>query len=430
MPAVTTGGRVRLLALPEPERSPSQAAGLAKLRRQGSALIGPNPLVRWAFYLSAFSIPFVRLYVPGTGERLGVNRIVQLLLLCAIASQPRVCLRLFPLTLLWFVAYTAVRMFSGLWFSPELWSAWWPSTFEWLQLSLPWVWVMFNLLQFPQIRRPGLWAFVLGCSLCASLHLCGIGVSAVDNNIEEIRTTVFGENANLVGTNYAVAIITLIGLGMLNDLKLSRRLLCFPLITLIGIAMAKTGSRTAFLLVALGVFVLLFQTESLASKAKRFSTVILLGAVLAGAVWQVPTVLQRFDELDAHNIGRHNPRARMAPVLWEIFTRSPIYGTGPDQYQMELTRRAMPYLIRDGNTIVAHNLVLLLLVETGMVGFLIFAAGLWKVLAAAWRARFNSGGLLPLALFLPFVISGMLVNNPSHYGVFWLAVAYALAGAV
>jgi O-antigen ligase len=146
-------------------------------------------------------------------------------------------------------------------------------------------------------------------------------------------------------------------------------------------------------------------------------------------VWQVPTVLERFRDLDAHNIGHLNPRARMAPVLWEQFLRSPIYGSGPNQYEFELTRRAMPYLIRDQKTIAAHNLALLLLVETGVVGFLIFWAGLGKVLAAAWRARLNYCGFLPLALFLPFLISSMTVNNPAHYGIFWFAVAYALAGA-
>jgi O-antigen ligase len=428
MPAASLDERARLVALPDTEGSPSHAADARELNVRRSTLLGPNPLVRWAFYFSAFAIPFARLYVPGTGDRLGVTRIVQLLLLCAAASQPRVCLRFFPLALLWFAAYAAIRVLSGLWFSPQLWASWWPNTLEWIQLSLPWVWIMFNLLHFPQVRRRGLWAFVWGCALCASLHVLGIGVAAVDNDIEEIRTTVFGENANIVGTTYAVAIIILIGLGMLKDLKLSRRLLLFPLLALIGIAMAKTGSRTSFLLVATGVVVLLFQADAFVPRARRFASLILIGLVLAGVVWQVPTVMQRFDDLDARNIGHLNPRARMAPVLWEMFLRSPIYGSGPDQYQMELTRRAMPYLIRDHKTIVSHNLVLLLLVETGVVGLLVFATGLWKVLAVAWRARFNSGGLLPLAMFLPFVISGMSVNNPSHYEVFWFAVAYALAG--
>src|SRR5438034_10158229 len=107
--------------------------------------------------------------------------------------------------------------------------------------------------------------------------------------------------------------------------------------------------------------------------------------------------MDRFKELDTQHIGEHNPRARMAPVLWEIFLRSPIYGTGPDQYQFELTRRAMPYLIQEQRTISSHNLALLLLVETGLLGFLLFSLGLKEALAAGWRARGQFYWSLPLA---------------------------------
>ena len=428
MSSVVLDERAPLLAHSDEEVGPGRTVAAPEAKARCLDLVVPNALVRWTFYASVFSIPFARLYVPGTGERLGVLRIIQLLLVCAVASQPRVCLRLFPMALLWFVAYAVVRIFSGLWFTPELRSAWWPSTFEWLQLSLPWVWIAFNVLQFPKLRRGGMWALVWGCALCAVLHIAGIGVTAVDNDVAEIRTTVFGENANIVGATYAASMIILIGLAMQNDLRLYRRLSLFPLIALVGIGMAKTGSRTAVLLVVTGLVVLLLQPSSIASKARRFSTLLVIGAVLTGVVWQVPTVMERFQDLDPHNIGRLNPRARMAPVLWEIFLRSPVYGTGPDRYEFELTRRAMPYLVRDQKTIAAHNLLLLLLVETGIIGFLIFGAGLWSVLVAAWRARLNSGSLLCLALLLPFLISGISVNNPSHYGVFWFAVAYALAG--
>jgi O-antigen ligase len=118
----------------------------------------------------------------------------------------------------------------------------------------------------------------------------------------------------------------------------------------------------------------------------------------------------------------------MAPVLWEIFLRSPVYGSGPDQYQFELTRRAMPYLVREQKTIDAHNLPLLLLVETGIIGFAVFSFGIWKTLQAAWKARLKSCGYLPLALLLPFLVAAMTVSNPTSDRVFWLVVAYALAG--
>ena len=429
MPGVIPDERVRPWALSEPERVARPWAARPHAEARPAEVIGPNALVRWAFYLSIVSIPFARLYVPGTGERVGVIRIAQMVLLCAVVSQPRICLRLVPVALLWFVAYCAVRILSGLWLSPELSASWWPTTFDWLQFWIPWVWIMFNLLQFPKTRRGGLWALVCGCSLCALLHLLGIGVSAVDNSVDEIRTTVFGENANVVGATYAVAVIILIGLGMLKEVKLSRRLVLLPLITLLGIGMAKTGSRTAVLMVAMGIVVLLFQAESFSSRAKRYTGLILIGAVLAGVISQVPTVMERFEDLDPQNIGRHNPRARMAPVLWKMFLRSPIYGSGPDQYTFELTRRAMPYLVEDQRTIASHNLMLLLLVETGIIGFLIFSAGLWKALVAAWRARLNACGFLPLALLLPFFVSGLLLSNPTTDYVFWFTVAYALAGA-
>jgi len=388
----------------------------------------PNYMVRWAFYLSIFSIPFSHLYLPGTGERVGVTRLVEMLILFAVVSQPRVCLRLVPVALFWFLAYCGLRILSGLWFTPELSTFWWSSTLELLEFSLPWLWVMFNVLQFPHARRGGLWALAWGCSLCALFHIAGIGVEEVDKGIEG-RSSVFGENANVIGATYAIAVVVLVGLGMFRGVRLSQRLLLVLLTALTGAGLAKTGSRTAVLMLITGVLVLLFLGGSLESRTKRFASLLLMGAVLTAIIWQIPTVMQRFGKVNPSNIYQHEGRVRMAPVLWEMFLRSPIYGSGPDGYQLELTRRAMPYLIRQQRTIVAHNLVLLLLVETGVIGFLLFSFGVGAALAAAWRARLNACGPLPLALILSLAIAGVTVSDPSHHMVFWFATAYALAGA-
>src|SRR5438270_10589646 len=118
----------------------------------------------------------------------------------------------------------------------------------------------------------------------------------------------------------------------------------------------------------------------------------------------------------------------MDRVLWEIFLRHPISGSGPDRYQYELTRRAMPYLAEKQQTISSHNLALLLLVETGIIGFVLFAVGLGKALVSAWRGRSGSCGLLPLAWLLPMSLVGLTIGSPIFAPVFWLALAYALAG--
>jgi O-antigen ligase len=146
-------------------------------------------------------------------------------------------------------------------------------------------------------------------------------------------------------------------------------------------------------------------------------------------LWKIPTVMERFGEINPHNIGQDNPRARMAPVLWEMFWRSPVYGLGPESYRFELTRRAMPYLIQKQRLISAHNLLLLLLVETGIAGLLLFAFALKSAVLAAWRTRRGQFGSLPLALIVPVVIGGITLCNPSEQRVFWLILAFALAQA-
>jgi hypothetical protein len=401
-----------------------EAASLS-LETRAAEVVGPNSLVRWAFYLSVFTIPLTLIYLPGTGGRIGVLRVVQLLILCGIFSQPRVCLRFFPTALFWFLGYAGLRIVWGLWLTPEMSAAWWPSSREFLEF-IPWLWMMFNVLQFPDARRGGLWALGLGCSLCALCHLAGIGVTLVPDS--ENRSSVFGLHANALGADYATAMTALLGLWMLRPRTSYQRLLPFPMILLMGIGLAKTGSRSALLDLAMGVLVLLFFGKAFGPWLNRAAALAMLGAVVCLTLWRIPTVLDRFDEINPQNIGQENPRARMAPVLWEMFLRSPLYGLGPDGYQWELTRRALPYLIRQKQLIAAHNLVLLLLVETGIIGLVMFSTGLGKAVVAAWRARLKPCGPLPLALLLPFAIGGATLCDPSHFPAFWLALAYALAG--
>jgi len=386
----------------------------------------PNFLVRFAFYASIFAIPFTELYLPGTGERVGVVRIVQALILAAALSQPRISLRFVPAALLWFAAYCGLRIAWGFWLSPELSAEWWPSTAQWLEWFLPWLWIMFNVLQFPKISRNGLWALVGGAAFCALLHIAGIGTAEVAG--DESRSSVFGQNANVIGATYGVALIVLAAIGMLRDVKLGKRLLAIPLAGLLGIGLAKTASRTGMLIALTGVCVLLFQARSFLPRAQRYAVVALIAAVLVLVVYQMPAVVKRLESVASSKERPDEPRARMFPVLWEIFLRNPIYGSGPDQYQFELTRRAMPYLVAEQRTISAHNLLLLLLVETGLVGLLLFSFGLKSALAAAWRARRKSLGWLPLALIVPLAIAGATVSNPSSTPIFWFAIAYALSG--
>jgi O-antigen ligase len=348
-------------------------------------------------------------------------------MIAAMLSRPRVCLRFIPHSLVWFAVYCGLRILSGLWQAPEYSKLWWPSSLEFLQFYLPWAWLIFNVLHYPKFVHGGLWAFVLGVSFCALLHAAGIGVVDVDNGIDG-RSTIFEQNANEIGEIYGAALVALVALGLFRNTKQSLRILVFPLASLIAIGLARTGSRTGTLFAILGILILLPQTRAFVPRIKRYLVILLLAAVFAGVVSQIPTVMKRF-QVATSGPAREESRVRMIPVLWEIFLRSPVTGTGPDRYQYELTRRAMPYLAEKQQTICSHNLALLLLVETGIVGFAVFSIGLGKALISAWRARSGPCGLLPLAWLLPMSIGGLTICSPIFAPIFWLAIAYSLAGS-
>lgn len=407
------------VAQPTTHWRPSQIRTLELLR--------PNFLVRSAFYFSLAALPFIRLYVPGTGERIGVQRVIQGLMVAAMLSRPKVCLRFIPHALIWFIVYCGVRILSGLLQAPEYSKLWWPSSFELLQFYLPWAWLVFNVLHHPKFVHSGLWAFALGVSLCALLHGLGIGVVEVDKGIDG-RSSVFGLNANEIGEIYGVTLVALVALGLFRNTRQSLRFIVFPLAGLVAIGLAKTGSRTGTLFAVLGILILLPQTRAFVPRTKRYLVILMLALVFAGVVSQIPTVMKRLQTATS-GPAQDESRVRMIPVLWEIGLRSPITGTGPDRYQYELTRRAMPYLAEKQQTICSHNLALLLLVETGIIGFAIFSVGLGKTLLSAWRSRHGPCGLLPLAWLLPMTLGGLTVCSPIFAAVFWLAIAYSLAAA-
>src|SRR5437867_2127536 len=198
MSAMTTEFSLLIEDYPKPDSRRAAKPGRPDFRSLATDTLQPNFLVRWAFYVSVFCIPFTQLYLPGTGNRIGVIRMVQALILGAVLSQPRICVRLIPVALFWFLAYCGVRLFAGFWFTPELSNFWLPSTLHWLQFSLGGVWVYVSVLQFPGRGRRGFLFLSGGCSLCPLLPVAGMGLVEVAQGVEG-RTIFFGENANVVG---------------------------------------------------------------------------------------------------------------------------------------------------------------------------------------------------------------------------------------
>jgi O-antigen ligase len=97
-------------------------------------------------------------------------------------------------------------------------------------------------------------------------------------------------------------------------------------------------------------------------------------------------------------------------------------GWQPVAYWEELARRVgQIWAAKD-----AHNLILHLLLEVGLVGAVPFLIGLFLCARCAWTARSGSFGALPLALMLA-TLSANLTHTYLSRKPQWLVLAFAAA---
>jgi hypothetical protein len=382
--------------------------------------------VLFAFYFSLFAVPFDLLILPGVSDGSLVARVVDLFLLIAVVTQPRVCLRRMPAAYAAFIGYALLRLAWGVLLTPELFGIWAPATRMFLRIIL-WSWFCYNLLQYPGTGRRGLWAFALGCTLCACFHVLHIGTAEVGTEIDN-RLTLFGENANNVAVTYAVALVALAGAEMTGRRPSAwARPVALCMLGLIGAGLVLTASRGGALMASVGLLILAIPLGPILVAARRRSLLLLVVLVVGIAIARNPVVVHRL-EGGLASTGKLELRARMYPILWEMYQRSPVYGSGPDGYMFEMTKRVRPTFARRGMWLPAHNLILLMLVETGALGLAIFLYGIAAALKAAWRARTTQWELVPLALLVSVMVFSTFTGAPHYRKAFWLVVTYALAG--
>jgi O-antigen ligase len=109
-----------------------------------------------------------------------------------------------------------------------------------------------------------------------------------------------------------------------------------------------------------------------------------------------------------------------------MISERPLVGWQPIQFEYELGSRT-------GNTKsgikAAHNLYLHLFMEVGVIGAVPFLIGLWLCGQGAWKARNRYLGLLPLALLVSCLASGIGSNTIKTKEIwFVLAVTVAARG--
>ena len=398
-----------------------------------------HTLVRWAFYLFVFSIPFE---LPKSPFPIELPAVTCSLFLASTILQPGACYRRMPVAMWWFGGYLFVSTLSwvltGGQYTVET------RNLLLMLLQVIWLsWAAANVLRDDRVARSALAVLVAACALRAGIQILGIGTVMSSARAAPARVTSLGQNADFIAGIWAVGLLVALDFAFERAPRAFRhRALLVGAMLLMGYTMMQTGSRGA--LVALGAGLMVFLAGRAAAGIRLQDVVwgsVALGA-LATLVLTSATMRHRFALSSEGNLAG---RERIYPELVTMYLERPVLGWGPIANKYELASRLHEadrwqriarreglitemgrdprWLRRD-----AHNVFLEALTSAGTLGFVTLAGGMFFCFIGAWRARRGTRGWLPLAVFTLVLLFNQSENRVTGK-IEWLILAYALASA-
>lgn len=268
-------------------------------------------------------------------------------------------------------------------------------------------------------RRELFWvaaAAVVGGTLAASF-VVSLHSSGIDFRADTRSTLAFGGHES--DPNYFAASLLLpisLAVGMFASARSwSTKTLSLLAVMSMGVAVLLTMSRGA--LIGL-VVMLLFYCYSLRVNSRVLIVLVVLGLLVA---W-MPQIF--FARLEGTGADRGAGRLDMWRVGLAMLPRYGLRGTGLDNFPLGYQQLAGLATVFHGYSRGAHNTFLNMIVETGIVGFGLFIAGLVSQFRAA-RPDGNSSGLTPPLVSYKAACLGVLTAgfflDLFWWKLFWLA---------
>lgn len=243
----------------------------------------------------------------------------------------------------------------------------------------------------------------------------------------DYRLIMFGENSNELGIYMGLSSVVILNDIILNhEFQLNKLRFLFLLIFLpIVNLLLATGSRTAFLIFALSVILIIvfYPTNSMSGKI----VFMVIGIVcccyaMINFISSDSVLLGRLMNTveDGNTSGRENITESLIPYV----LRSPIYGYGQTGY-VEVARSALRRISVIGGVTYGyspHNVIMELLLYTGIIGLFFWLKFWWQIAKKSWFLFWNSrlimSGLMCIPL-LACILSGQLL------GAKWAYILYA-----
>jgi len=374
------------------------------------------PSIRYLLYLLVFAIPFETSVTETVAIIGSVPMILGMVLTGAALLQPRICFAPPPGAFWCFVGYLILCLVLGTTQNLDYISLMLQRLIKLAQM-LVLMWISFNLFRYPDICRNAILTFVAACATLAALQIVGVGAVSIAQG----RTSMFGDNANVVGSTLSLGLIMLVGMTYAQT-TVEKRLtfLVWIVFSIMGTAIVMTGSRGALIGLVVGIALLILRDGTWQAKLKMGSIAVLAIGFLVFTALSDDAMRTRLER--SFYQGDTAGRDRIQGHAWVMFFEKPILGWGPLYNEVELGSRL-------GRSIRAtHSLYLAVLTETGLVGFILFFGGVGLLVRAAWQARLRTQGALPMALMGSILISAF-ASQWTGRKLFWVIIAYVLASA-
>lgn len=232
----------------------------------------------------------------------------------------------------------------------------------------------------------------------------GIALASILGKVYMRPYSTFSHPNSMAGF-YLVGMLLLWGVkGSKKNEKLKTLALFFSVITLV--ITFSVGSWVAFGLVAI-YFTVFEERRGLISKSvKMFFWTIVLVSLLS------PFVSKSYLTQETGVTEKISKRLELAEAAGLIFSESPLVGVGLNNFVVALpevgVKPAVSWWLQP-----VHNIFLLLLAETGLIGLIVFVIFLWKALVST--IEFSKDKKYITAAFLVILITGLV----DHY---WLTL--------
>jgi O-antigen ligase len=384
-------------------------------------------VIEWTFLLFVVTIPLEGLDLPFfTSQGITLPKLFGFLFFCSYMAKSGLPLKLslppIPSALWWFLGYLIIFAASGLMAGDTAVVGIRQYVIRILTVAQQVVllWFAADFLRDGKFARKSLITFVTVCAFVAVGAL--LGLPGFGSDSYQDRVSAFDASPNDIGPLMAYAAIVSCGFYLIKTGWSGKRKLLLIVVTIpiLGL-MVASGSRAAMAAFFMGMTFFFVPHR----RSRRMMLAFGFGAAVIAAVLffilHDPTTAERWTGTITQ--GETAGRWPIYAAAWQMFEEKPLLGWGGLAALDELGFRLGLQHARD-----AHNFVLYLLIQVGLVGTIPFLVALWFCLKAAWKARVYQFGLVPLSVIIAVLTYGM-AHTGIRAKVFWLILGFVLAAS-